>query len=192
MVGCNAIGAGGGSGMKVIILLIGSGKCCVTSVLIGTRGMTGALLNRQRDNVSYATFYRAYSRSLLLNRLQNMFTNGMNLDGWAAGMWSESGSGNNTAWGNPMDDLKGCLWSRRRIQHTLRSPPSLHGSASRDGQPLSRKPTEPASVSAVGMDPSVALRAHMRDLHGSLHARIGLTEAGLTSQTKDKVVYVCR
>ena len=107
MDGGNAIGAGGGSGRKVIIFVQRSGKCCVTSVLIGTRGMVGALLNRQRDNVSHATFYRAYSRSLLLNRLQNMFTNGMNLDGWAAGMWSEFGSGTNTAWGNPMDDLRG-------------------------------------------------------------------------------------
>ena len=36
------------------------------------------------------------------------------------------------------------------------------------------------------------IMAHMRDLHASLHARIGLTEAGLTSQTKDKLVDVCR
>ena len=95
---------------KVIICLQRSGKCCAIGVLIGTRGMVGALLNRQRDNVSYATFYRADSRALLLNRLQNTFTNGMNLDGWAAGMWSESGSGTDTALGNPMEHSACWAW----------------------------------------------------------------------------------
>ena len=81
MDGGNAIGAGGGSGRKLIILLQRSGKCCAIGVLIGTRGVVGALLNRQRDNVSHATFYRADSRALLLNRSQNTFTNGMYLGG---------------------------------------------------------------------------------------------------------------